>query len=252
MKLRFHLYLFLLLAGMLSLPARAQDSSPLSALYLSSDFYGCLVQNVGRPTLIAGQRSVLGRSGPPPKTTTRRDGVTETLIANLDYRPSSGISRTLREQISLNVSAADPQQMSQIRSVFSTDWMWQRFDSLLRQAGYNARNLADVMAAYYVSAWEIVHGATADRDDSEAARERIAQSLKHSPEIMFMSDAEKQRSAEAFGMLTTVATAGSRSMLHEQDAVGYATLQQQIRQAFLWQGIDMGRLNLTPEGFVYY
>lgn len=251
--MKFSFYPILVAAFFLvTAPCRAQDASPLSALYLSQDFYGSLIQNVGAPTLAAGQRSVLGREGPAPKTTMRRDGITETMTANLDYRPSPGISRTLREQISVNVAASDPVQTTQIRTVFSTDWTWRTFDRLLSQAGYNARNLADVMAAYYVSAWEIVHGAIAGRTDTQAARERIAGSLKHSPEIMFMSDAEKQRSAETFGILTTVSSAGSRSLIEYNDANGYATLQQQVHQAFLWQGIDLRRLNLSRDGFVSY
>ncbi len=246
----FLVFVFLI-AGPLVWMARsfAQESAEPSPLCLSPDFYGSLLQNVGTPTLVAAQRSVLGNAGPSPVPRMRRDGVTETLVANLDYRPSAGISRTLRQQIAVNVEASDPEPSSEIRNVLSNDAMWQRFDHLLRQSGYNARNLADVMAAYYVSAWEIVHRASAAPSDSRAARDRIAGSLQRSPEIMFMSDAEKQRSAETFGILTTVSTAGSESLLQHNDWIGYATLQDRVHEVFLQQGVDLKRLTLDSYGF---
>ena len=121
---------------------------------------------------------------------------------------------------------------------------------MLAGSGYNSRNIADVLASYYVSAWEIVNSRSATPSDSRAARDRIAWSLKRSPEIMFMSDAEKQRSAESLGIITAVSSTGSRALLQRNDAVNYARLQQQVNQSFLQQGIDMKQLSLGRYGFI--
>lgn len=227
----------------------AQDSPPLPSLFLSADFYSGLLRQVSQATLAAGQRSVLGKAGPPPLTTSR-DGMTETLTANLYYAPSAGISRTLRQQIVSKVIGLDPSQQPRVRDAFANDTIWQQFDQLLAGSGYNSRNIADVLAAYYVSAWEIVNSRSATPSDSRAARDRIAWSLKRSPEIMFMSDAEKQRSAESLGIITAVSSTGSRALLQRNDADNYAKLQQQVNQSFLQQGIDMKQLALGRYGFI--
>ncbi|MDB5968232.1 MAG: hypothetical protein JWQ90_682 [Hydrocarboniphaga sp.] len=243
------IFWLLIVASVLPAPCRAEDVAPLPSLYLSASFYNSLIQKVSKPTLAAGQRSLLGKAGPPPLTTTR-DGMTETLTANLNYQPSDGISRTLRQQIASKVQGTDPAQMPKIREAFSSDAIWQQFDQLLRGSGYNARDIADVVAAYYLSAWEIVNRATASPGNSRVARDRIAWSLKRSPEIMFMSDAEKQRSAETLGILTTVPLTGSKLLLQRNDEAGYATLQECINQSFLQQGIDFRQLALGRNGFV--
>lgn len=246
----FRLACILIAASLLvASPCRAQDAPPLPSLFLSSDFYDSLLQKVSRATLAAGQRSVLGKAGPPPLTT-QRNGMTETLTANLNYQPSDGISRTLRQQIFSKLGSADPAQQPRVRDAFSSGAIWQQFDQLLSGAGYNARNIADVMAAYYVSAWEIVNLKAAAPADSRAARDRIAWSLQRSPEIMFMSDAEKQRSAESLGIITTVSMTGSRELLQRNDALSYATLQERVNQSFLQQGVDMKQLSLGRYGFV--
>jgi hypothetical protein len=234
---------------LLAVPGRAQDSPPLPSLYLSPNFYSNLLQKVSKATLAAGQRSVLGKFGPPPLTTTR-DGMTETLTANLNYQPSDGISRTLRQQIATQVTPIDPSQTARARDALTSGAIWLQFDQLLASSGYNARNIADVMAAYYVSAWEIVNKTAASPGNSRAARDRMAWSLKRSPEIMFMSDAEKQRSSEALGMLTAVSSTGGRALLQHNDTDTYAALQDRVYQSFVQQGIDLKQLSLGRYGFV--
>ena len=240
--------LLLITAAMFAAPCQALDASNLSSLYLSSDFYSGLMQQVSKPTLAAGQRSVLGKIG-PPALTTMRDGMTETLTANLNYQALDGISRTLRQQIATKVARSDPGQAPQIRSALATDSILQQFNQVMGNAGYDVRNIADVMASYYLAGWEIVNQKIAQPYYANAARAQLVWSLKRSPEIMFLSDAEKQRSAEALGILTTVAKLGSELLAQQNDPIGAITLQEMVYQSFLNQGVDLKRLSLGRNGF---
>jgi hypothetical protein len=239
----------LMAAALFAAPCQALDTATLSSLYLSSDFYTGLIQQVSKPTLAAGQRSVLGKLGPPPLTT-MRDGMTETLTANLSYQPLDGISRTLRQQIATKVARADPGQAPQIRSALASDSIWQQFNQVMGDSGYDVRNIADVMASYYVAGWEIVNRKIVQPNFASAARMQIIWSLKRSPEIMFLSDAEKQRSAEALGIMTTVSTIGSRMLAQQNDPIGAVTLQEMVYQSFLQQGVDLKLLTLGRNGFI--
>jgi hypothetical protein len=234
----------------LSLPGFAQEADPaeLSSLYSSPAFQQSLLQKVGKPTLAAGQRSVLGDSAPPSPAAIRVE-LPESLTADLHYHAQEGISRTMREQLANRVADADPQQEPEVRSALASGWIWRQFEALLSGLGFSGRNLADVMASYYVGSWQIVHRTIAPPESFRAVRDQLAQSLEHSPEIILMSDAEKQRSSEALGILTTVASNGSAALLQKGDQIGYLAMQSAVYDALLEQGIDLKRLSLGNRGF---
>lgn len=249
-KFRNQYLIVSLLLASLSAPGFAQEADPaeLSSLYASPTFQQSVLQKIGRPILAAGQRSLLGDSAPPSPAAVR---VTTTagLSANLDYRAQEGISRTLREQLVQRVSNAEPEQEPEVRSALASGRIWRQFESLLSGIGYSSRNLADVMASYYVGAWEIVHRRSATPDVFRAARDQIATSLAHSPEIILMTDPEKQRTSEALGILTAVASNGSQALLLKGDQTGYLAMQSAVYESLLEQGIDLKRLSLGYRGF---
>lgn len=238
------------LLATLSLPGLAQDADAgeLSALYSSPAFQQSVLQKVGKPTLAAGQRSVLGDSAPPSPAAVRVS-MAETFRADLNYQAQEGISRTLREQLALRVVDAEPEQAPEVRSALASGWIWQQFDALLSGIGYSSRNLADVMASYYVGAWEIVHHSVAAPRHFRAARDQLARSLTQCPEIILMTDAEKQRTSEALGILTAVAGNGSQALLQKDDQIGYLAMQNAVYESLLAQGIDLKRLSLGYRGF---
>ena len=244
-----YLIVSLLLAS-LSAPGFAQEADPaeLSSLYASPAFQQTVLQKVGRPILAAGQRSLLGDSA-PPSPAALRVSTASSLNAELDYQAQEGISRTLREQLAQRVSEAEPEQQPEVRSALASGWLWRQFESLLSRIGYSSRNLADVMASYYVGAWEIVNRSAATPGNFRAARDQIARSLTHSPEIILMTDPEKQRTSEALGILTTVASNGSQALLLKGDQIGYLAMQTAVYESLLEQGIDLKRLSLGYRGF---
>lgn len=226
-------------------PGTAQDAAlafSLASLYGSPEFYSSLVQKAGQPTLAAGQRSLLGaplRPTAPAK-----------LRAELRYRASDGISATLRQQLAQRLCALEPAQASEVRRALASDWLWQSFDRTLAEYGYSGRNLADVMSAYYVSGWEVVNGAQVPPRFFHAAHSRIAWSLRRSPEIMFMTGIEKQRAAEALGILTSAMRSGAEDLSRQGDRVRLAALQDLVYRSFLQQGVDFRQLTLDRTGFV--
>lgn len=244
-----YLLISLLLAS-LSAPGFAQEADPaeLSSLYSSPAFRQSVLQKVGRPTLAAGQRSLLGDQA-PPSLAAIRVAMPDTLSADLHYQAQEGISRTLREQLAQRVGNAEPGQEPELRSALTSGWIWRQFESLLSGLGFSSRNLADVMASYYVGAWEIVNHRVAPAPHFRAARDQLAHSLTHSPEIILMTDPEKQRTSEALGILTTLAGNGSQALLQKGDQIGYLAMQSAVYDALLEQGIDLKRLSLGYRGF---
>ena len=235
----------LLLAMATPLRAAAQEPidrpghSELSTLFASPGFRNNMLDKIGRPVLAAGTRSVLGHQAVSPAR----------YVADLNYYASPGISRTLGQQIASSVVDADPGQTRHIRELLASGRVWQRFDRVLSGTGYSSRNLADVMAWYYVTSWEIINEQDAPPALYRAVRDQIAESLHYSPEVLFMSNAEKQRVSESIGIMCTIVDDGSQQLRDQGDQIGYLAVQNAVRESLLEQGLDMKRLRLTRRGF---
>ncbi|WP_168148935.1 DUF6683 family protein [Solimonas marina] len=239
-----------LLGLCLALPAAGSTASSyaevpltaLSSLYWSADFYRNLLQKIGSATLAAGERSVMRIPMAPRYNSNVR--------AELHFQVSDGIGPTLRQQLAQRMVYANPQQAVQIRTALSSDWLWQEFDHHLSREGYDSRDLGDVMTAYYVSSWEVVHHADVSSEQYRAARNQIVWYLRRSPEIMFMTDIEKQRAAEAFALLVSTIQSGRRDLRQKRDDTGLAYLQNLVYQSVLTQGVDLKRLDIGHRGFI--
>ncbi len=202
---------------------------------------------VGRPVLAAGQRSVLG-SAPTLQVRTGSNELSPPL-AQLQYQASDSISHTLHEQIAGRMMAYDPAQAAPIQTLLVSGEVWRDFDGLLSRLGLSSRNIADVMTSYYVGSWEVVNQTVASAAFWLGARKQIAASLSRSPEILLMSDSEKQRSSETLGIVTAVTSSAWQAMQVQGDQIGLLALQSSVHQSLLQQGIDMKRLKLSQRGF---
>ncbi len=232
----------LILSLLLFAPACfAQDDADVATLYATNVMQQGVMQ-ISPPSLVAATRSVLGEPLPAASALVAR--------AELRYQANEGISRTLRQQLARRVAASSPSQAYNVRRAFATDSIWQTFDRALSGYGYSSLNIADVMASYYVRCWEIVNATDAHPMFLRAVRNRLAWMLMYSPEIMLMSDIEKQRTAETLGILTTVAQTGREQLQRQNDAIGMVLLQTAVYKSTLMQGIDLKQLTLSSRGFV--
>lgn len=174
--------------------------------------------------------------------------------ASLGYSPSASVSQSVRKEMLANLLASnrDPAAQSEIKQLFATDEVWREFDRLLSSYGYSSRNLADVVAAYYVGAWEIVnYREEVQPRQFKAIREQLAGTLVTMPGIVNASDAQKQQWAESMGMTTALLGSSSAALLQKGKASEFALLQAQVRQGMIeYYGIDMKGLQVTDAGFV--
>lgn len=240
---------FILLVGLVSVtPAFAQD---LSSIYSSSVFQQGVI-GMGKPTLEAGQKAYTSSASQNAKNNSSARISLNAMTKVLQYKSSSTISQSVRTDLRTHLirTNSSPGFQAEITKALSTDAIWQEFDRLLTSYGYSSRNLADVMAAYYVCGWEIVHKQEIQPQQFRAIRNQLAVTMANSPDIRRLSDAEKQRTAEAMGIMTAIAGAGSQELLKQRNQQGFAELQQAVYQSFSKQGIDLKQLKLTDDGFV--
>lgn len=232
--------LLILVLSLFATPCMGQDNAEIASLYSTSLLQTGLTQ-VSRASLAAAQRSVLGEPLPAANVRVAR--------AELHYQSIEGISRTLRQQLASRAIASNPSQAYGIRRALATDAIWLNFDKALTTFGFSSGNLADVMASYYVRCWEVVNATDAQPVFMRAVRNRLYWMLTYSPEIMLMSDIEKQRTAETLGILTAVAHTGREELNRQGDQIGMVLLQTSVYKSMLMQGIDLKQLTLSSRGF---
>ncbi|MDT0498232.1 hypothetical protein RM530_12770 [Algiphilus sp. W345] len=235
--------------GLLLLASIAQAQAP------SQSFFSAVAFGTNNALLSNGitNRSWINPATSPAKRSdlATQDGKYSSAEV-LQYKPSSTVSQSVRTDLRTHLirTNSSPEFQAEITKALSTDAIWQEFDRLLTSYGYSSRNLADVMAAYYVCGWEIVHKQEIQPQQFKAIRNQLAVTMANSPDIRRLSDAEKQRTAEAMGIMTAIAGAGSQELLKQRNQQGFAELQQAVYQSFSRQGIDLKQLKLTDDGFV--
>lgn len=189
-----------------------------------------------RPAPAAGKPAPLPAAGRPTRAT--------------GFIVDPAVSARVRQQVLAATlpTSSDPEAL---RQAVAAGIPWTEFDRQLREHGYDPHDLADVVAAFYLTAWEVVTGsdASGQRAGMAAVRDQVRQMLAGLPAVARMSMAERQATAETLAFYTIVIAARH----HELLAVGgpaLAAFREELAQAVaLQQGIDLRRLALTPAGF---
>ncbi|BDG74767.1 DUF6683 family protein [Roseomonas fluvialis] len=160
------------------------------------------------------------------------------------------VTARVRDQVLAAALPSSPNPAG-LRQAVQSGAPWVEFDRLLVQHGYDPRDLSDVVAAFYLIAWEVSTGgdATAQPAGIAAVRGQARQMLAGMPNVARMTDAERQATAEtlAFHAMAVVArhqdlrAAGPAALAAYRNEVAQSVAQQ--------QGIDLRRFSLTPAGF---
>lgn len=223
-------------------PAAAQNPLGLSSIY-SADVFQQDVIAMGKPVLDTAQDGGAA-SGTEPDS-----AVQQALI----YDPSPEVEQRTRKKLfdSLTASTSDPAVQEQIEKSVTSDVVWQQFHEVLSKAGYSTTNLADVTAAYYIIAWEVVNGPDAAVHPAgvQAVRADVAAAFAADPRLKDLTDADKQEAASIMAYMATIAAASANQLRSTGDQAGLETLQGEVRKAVLGQGLDLTQLQLTDQGF---
>ncbi|MCK8786028.1 hypothetical protein M0638_16750 [Roseomonas sp. NAR14] len=207
------------------------------------------------PAGLPGKPPAAGQNALPPPSAAASPAapLSPQTLRLVSFTPAPQISAQVRAQIQRNIGSSAPQIAEPLRRVLETGAPWQEFDALLLRYGYSPRNLADVMTAYYIVAWEVVNGADASMQTAAiaAARGQFLNVLLSDPGLPGRTDAQKQVTAETLAFLTVFMAA-----LHHQaaqagpDSANLNAVREMVYQHVRAQGLDLRRVRLTGSGFV--
>ncbi|MBR0671628.1 DUF6683 family protein, partial [Neoroseomonas soli] len=165
------------------------------------------------------------------------------------FTPDPTVSARVRQEVLAGALPTSPNPAG-LRAAVESGAPWQEFDRLLQQHGYDPRDLADVVAAFYLIAWEVATGgdATTQPAGIAAVRGQARQMLSASPNLARLDEAERQATAETLAFHAMAIAARHQDLRAAGgDLLAY---RAEVAQAVVqFQGIDLRRFALTPAGF---
>ena len=188
-------------------------------------------------------------AAPAPSSTAAID--TSPPVA-LDFRSDASVTRAVNARFTDMLSSLQPDHREQIAAELDSGTLQTQFANLLSSYGYSSRNVADVMTAYLIIAWEVVHNedATVHLDGIGVIHRTLQKTLAHSASMRTLNDAQKQELAETLGNLTMLAAVAKNTLVQRGDAAGLSTLQQGVQTTTERFGVDLKSLRITDQGFM--
>lgn len=167
------------------------------------------------------------------------------------FRTDAAISSRVRQQVLAAALPSSPNPAG-LRQAVESGAPWQEFDRLLVQHGYDPRDLADVVAAFYLITWEVATGqdATDQPAGIAAVRGQARGLLVSNAALSGLSEAERQSTAETLAFHAMAVAARAHDLHAAGNAQALAAFRAEVADTVArQQGVDLRNFNLTPAGF---
>ncbi|WP_137126052.1 DUF6683 family protein [Roseomonas sp. HF4] len=216
----------------------APQSQPLPHVKPAAAGAPAVPAMTGKPAPLGAAAGAAGRPAAPPARSPTA------------FQADPAVSARVRAQV-LAAALPDSPDPAALRQAVESGAPWREFDRLLAQHGYDSRDLADVIGAFYLVAWEVATGgdATGEPAGIAAVRGQARGMLAGNPALARMTEPERQATAETLAF-HAMAVAARAHDLQAAGGSGLVAFRQEVAAAVAqYQGIDLRRFALTPAGF---
>lgn len=167
------------------------------------------------------------------------------------FQADPAVSARVRQEV-LSANLPGGQDPARLREAVETGAIWQEFDRLLMRHGYDPRDLADVVAAFYLIAWEVATGgdALAQPAGIAAVRGQARQMLAGDAAMVGQTEADRQATAERLAFHAMAIAIRHQDLRSAGDRAALAAYRTEVAQAVLReQRVDLRRFTLAAGGF---
>lgn len=173
----------------------------------------------------------------------------------LTYKPSAKVSADVRKVFIDGLVALGKQNGTltaaneqQLRAEFAKIDIAAEFQKALGPKGYDVNNVATALTLYVVSSFEILDDMQTSEAQDRAAFEQFRGALKALPAMAAMSDADKQKFAEA--LMWMAAFQANDAELARTGAPGYtlAAVKAQVRSGLKSFNVDPALVRIGDKG----
>ena len=177
------------------------------------------------------------------------DDSTSTKIESLAFAPSLKLRRANYASFVERARRVDPGGAAGLEANLKLDPI-ALMKPQLAQVGLRTDNVADAYAAYWIEAWEAVHGVTGQtsRGKADAVIKQSANAILATPAFATATPAQKQELAEAM-LVQAMLVAAAREQANGDEA-RLAEIGRAVEKGARATGFDLRAVTLTEEGFI--
>lgn len=200
--------------------------------------------NLLRQGIVA--ESLTGKGDGPGKITASGS------LFSLNFSSSPQVHAKVVQNFATTMSQGDASKSRAIADVLSKNNVLGGFDQLLRKYGFNSHNLGDVFTAYVVLTWEAATGGDATQypNGIQAFRKNMQSTMAGNNNLLQLSDAQKQETAETLSYMAILANATNQELVKKGDTQTLNQVRENLRQTALQlTGVDISQLALSNAGF---
>ncbi len=175
--------------------------------------------------------------------------------ADLTFTPDPAVSQAVMELVADTLAPTLTQGVSRadLLAALNSGQLQQAFAHLLAEQGFSTTDLADVMAAHLMIAWQVAHDEP-EVDEVEGGnriRDGVRDGLLQAAWLAYAEEAELQAMAEVIMLGTMLITSVYLHGMETGDAGLVAAAGEEARQMVLaYGGPDLLDYDFTSQGFV--
>lgn len=190
---------------------------------------------------MASVANVKPLTAPPPATI---------VSAVIEFESDRKVSARVRERFRDQLVRANPDRAADIDAALEQNWL-REFAPEMALNGLDANNLADANTAYLVASWALVNNVELIHPRAiVSVRDSMRAAVSNSPEVLAMSNADKQEAAEILIYNTVLVMANRVQIASRRDLGLQAAAARHYGDGFRQIGIDLLAMDLTDNGFV--
>lgn len=166
-------------------------------------------------------------------------------LAALSFKPSMAVRKRNLAQFVSRLRTIDPA----LAQAFTTTDPMGKIDKGMTMIGLKSNNVADAYTVYWTNAWLGSRGRNEDLPKVQmiAVRNQSANALLSAPQFTAATNAQKQEIAE--GLLIQAVLISAIIDNVKSNPAQLADAKAAISQGAKVFGLDLDRMNLTPQGF---
>jgi hypothetical protein len=173
--------------------------------------------------------------------------------AQLNFASSEQVHTKVLQGLASMMAGGDQAKVQPNINVLTNGNFLYKFDQLLKQYGFNSRNLGDVVCAFTILSWQAATGGDAARYPAGIGvfRKNMQASLVNNTGIRDFNDAQRQELGETMSYIAVLITLANQDPATKNNPQALAQLRQNARAAALkFTGMDVTQCTLSQNGFL--
>ncbi|WEJ31521.1 DUF6683 family protein [Devosia sp. SD17-2] len=168
----------------------------------------------------------------------------------MEFERDLEVSARVRERFRDQLIRSNPDRAADIATALERNWL-REFAYEMALNGLDADNLADANTAYLIASWALVNNVEfLDPRAILSVRNSMRAAISNSPDVIAMSNADKQIAAETLIYNTVLVMANRVQIAATRDSALHAAAAKHYGDGFRELGIDLKALQLTNHTFV--